>query len=292
MTGVNPADPVQAAPRCYRHPDRETWVSCTRCEKPICPDCLRPAAVGFQCPECVARGQATTRAARTQYGGRIAERTGLVTVVLAALNVVGFVATAATSTGGFAHNEDSRLFNDLALAPGAVAIDHEWWRLLGSAFMHIGPVHLLVNMVALALVGPALERVFGHARFLGLYLLAAIGGSVSVYLFDLNGAAGASGAIYGLFAALAIVYRNLGLDLRPILFTIVLNFAFSFTPGISLFGHLGGFIVGGLTALALVYAPKGPNRTSMQILAMGGLLALMLVLVIYRTNALANQFGF
>lgn len=288
MTAGQPPS-FQPAPRCYRHPERETWVSCTRCERPICPDCLRPAAVGFQCPQCVAEGQASSRQARTAYGGRLVERTGLVTVVLAVLNIVAFVATAATSTGGFQRNTASRLFAELTMDPFRVAVDHEYWRLIGSAFLHIGPLHLIVNMIALGIVGPSLERVFGHWRFLALYLLAALGGSLSVYLFDPRGAAGASGAIYGLFAATVIVLRNLGLDPRAMLITIGINFAVSFAPGISLFGHLGGFVVGGLCALALVYAPKGANRTSVQILALGAIFAVMIGLVLYRTNVLAGS---
>jgi membrane associated rhomboid family serine protease len=289
MTAGHPPS-FQPAPRCYRHPERETWVSCTRCERPICPDCLRPASVGFQCPHCVAEGQSTIRQPRNAYGGRMVERAGLVTVVLAVLNVVSFVATAVTSTDGFRDNTNSRLYDELALSPLRVAVDHEYWRMIGSAFMHIGPLHLILNMVALAVVGPRLEQVLGHWRYLALYLLSALGGSVSVYLFDLRGAAGASGAIFGLFAAIVVVARNLGLDLRPMLITIAINFAFSFTPGISLFGHLGGFVVGGLSALALVYAPKGPNRTSIQILALGGILAVLVALTIYQTSALSTEF--
>jgi membrane associated rhomboid family serine protease len=287
---AGPPQSYQPAPRCFRHPERETWVSCTRCERPICPDCLRPASVGFQCPQCVAEGQATVRQPRTAYGGRVVERAGLVTIVLAVLNIVAFVATAATSPGGFQRNTGSRLYNELALSPLQVAVDHEYWRMIGSAFMHIGPLHLILNMVALAVVGPQLEQVLGHWRYLALYLLSALGGSVSVLLFDLRGAAGASGAIFGLFAGVVVVARNLGLDLRPMLLIIGINFAFSFTPGISLFGHLGGFIAGGLTAAALVYAPKGPNRTPMQILALGGILAVMVLLTIYRTNVLSTEF--
>jgi membrane associated rhomboid family serine protease len=280
-----------AAPRCFRHPDRETWVSCTRCERPICPDCLRPAAVGFQCPDCVAAGAASTRAPRTRYGGAVVGRVGLVTGVIAALNVAAFVATAATSTGGFAHNEQSRLFDRTYLAPGSVAIDHEWWRLLSSAFMHIGPLHLLLNMMALAVVGPALERELGTWRYLGLYFLAALGGGVSVYLFDLHGAAGASGAIFGLFAATLVMARSMGLDARFFLLVVVINFAYSFRPGISLYGHLGGFVVGGLVAVALIYIPRGPNRTSLQLLSMGGTLAVLVALTIYRTSAIMHMLG-
>jgi len=281
--------PAQVAPRCYRHPDRETWVSCTRCERPICPDCLRPAAVGFHCPQCVAEGQASTRQARTQYGGRVVERTGLVTVVLATLNIVAYVITAATSSGGLQRNTASRLFNEIDLVPVLVAAG-EYWRLLGAAFLHVGLLHLVFNMIALAVVGPGLERVFGHWRFLALYLLSALGGSLAVYLFGdpFGPVAGASGAIYGLFAASVIVLRNLGLDPRAMLVTIGLNLAISFAPGISLLGHLGGLIVGALTALVLVYAPRGANRTPVQILALGGMLAVMLALLLYRTNVLTS----
>jgi membrane associated rhomboid family serine protease len=280
----------QPAPRCYRHAERETWVSCTRCERPICPDCLRPASVGFQCPQCVAEGRATIRQPRTAYGGRVVERAGLVTMVLAGLNIVAFVATAVTSPGGLQHNTASRLYNESALSPLQVAVNHEYWRMIASAFMHIGPLHLILNMVALAVVGPQLEQVLGHWRYLALYLLSALGGSVSVFLFDLRGAAGASGAIFGLFAGVVVVARNLGLDLRPMLVVIGINFAFSFTPGISLAGHAGGFVVGGLSALALVHAPKGPNRTPVQILALGGMLAILVLLTLYRANVLSTEF--
>jgi membrane associated rhomboid family serine protease len=238
----------------------------------------------------VAEGQAGTRQPRTPYGGRMVERAGLVTVVLAVLNIVAFIATAATSPGGFERNTQSRLFEKLTLDPVQVAVNHEYWRLIGSAFLHIGPLHLIVNMISLAVVGPPLERVLGHWRFLALYLLSALGGSLSVYLFDPRGAAGASGAIFGLFAAIVIVMRQLGLDPRAMVITIAINFAISFAPGISLFGHLGGFIVGGLSGLALVYAPKGSNRTSVQILALGAILAVMLALVLYRTNDLSSSF--
>jgi membrane associated rhomboid family serine protease len=276
-----------AAPRCYRHPDRETWVSCTRCERPICPDCLRPAAVGFQCPQCVAEGNASVRQPRSPYGARVASRGPLVTITLGVLNIVAFLVTAATSPGGLTANTASRLFNELDLVPLRVAADDEYWRLLGAAFLHIGPLHLAVNMLALFVVGPSLERLFGTWRYLALYLVAALGGSVAVYLFDspAGAVAGASGAIFGLFAATLIVLRNLGLDARFMLLAIAVNFAVSFAPGISLLGHLGGFVAGGLAALILVYAPKR-SRTSLQILGVGVLLAIMLALILVRTNSL------
>jgi len=275
------------APRCYRHPERETWVSCTRCERPICPECLRPASVGFQCPDCVQQGNATVRRASAPYGGAIVARPGVVSLILGLLNVVAFVVTVATAPGGLTGNTGSRLFDELELVPIRVAVDGEYWRLLGSAFLHIGLLHLAGNLLALAIVGPALERVFGRWRFLAIYLVSALGGSVAVYLFGspFGAVAGASGAIYGLFAATLIVVRKLGLDARFMVLAVVLNFAVSFAPGISLLGHLGGFVTGGLLTLAMVYAPKA-SRTSLQILAVGVILAVMVSTVLIRTDML------
>jgi membrane associated rhomboid family serine protease len=239
----------------------------------------------------VAEGRAGAREARGPYGGQLVQRTGLVTVVLAVLNIAVYLITAVTSPGGLNRNTGAVLFNRLDLVPIVVAREGEYCRLIGAAFLHIGPLHLLVNMLALGFVGPALERVFGHWRFAALYLISALGGSVAVYLFDspFSALAGASGAIYGLFAATVIVLRKLGLDPRVMIVTIVFNFALSVTvPGISLLGHLGGFVVGGMAALALVYAPRGPNRTSIQIFALGGMLAAMVGLVVYRTAVLAG----
>jgi membrane associated rhomboid family serine protease len=277
------------APRCYRHPDRETWVSCTRCERPICPECLRPAAVGFQCPRCVAEGNASVRAPRTPYGGSIATRPGLVSAILGGLNVVAYAVTALTSPAGFTGNISSRLFEQLVLVPLQVAVDGEYWRLIGAAFLHIGLLHLAGNMLSLAIVGPALERVFGAWRFLTIYLIAALGGSVAVYLFGapLGAVAGASGAIFGLFAATLIVLRRLGLDARFMVLAVGLNFVVSFRPGISLLGHLGGFVAGGLLTLAFVYA-QARSRTQLQVLAAGGVLAVMVALVLLRTDQLLN----
>ena len=275
------------APRCYRHPERETWVSCTRCERPICPECLRPASVGFQCPDCVQQGNATVRRASAPYGGAIVARPGVVSLILGLLNVVAFVVTVATAPGGLTGNTGSRLFDELELVPIRVAVDGEYWRLLGSAFLHIGLLHLAGNLLALAIVGPALERVFGRWRFLAIYLVSALGGSVAVYLFGspFGAVAGASGAIYGLFAATLIVVRKLGLDARFMVLAVALNFAVSFAPGISLLGHLGGFVTGGLLTLAMVYAPKA-SRTSLQILAVGVILAVMVSTVLIRTDML------
>ncbi|HYT09656.1 MAG TPA: rhomboid family intramembrane serine protease [Mycobacteriales bacterium] len=235
----------------------------------------------------MAAGNATVRRPRSPYGGRVARRVGTVTIGLAVLNVGAFLATAVTSPTGFTGNTASRLFGELDLVPIRVAVDGEYWRLLGAAFLHVGLLHLIMNMVALAVVGPGLERLFGTWRYLALYLLAALGGSVAVYLFGapFGAVAGASGAIFGLFAATLIVLHRLGLDARSMLLVIGLNVAVSFAPSISLLGHLGGLVTGGLAALALVHAPKA-SRTPVQILALGMLAAILVTLVLVRSTAL------
>jgi membrane associated rhomboid family serine protease len=282
----SPAAQPYELPRCYRHRDRETGVSCTRCGKPICPDCLRPASVGFQCPDCVARGNAGMRTARAPYGG-IAVDASLITITIAVLNVVVYILTALNSTDGFRDNSGSTLFVRLGLFPAAVAVDHEYWRLVTSMFVHYGPWHLISNMLALVVVGAGLERVLSRWRYLALYLVAGLGGSTAVYLFDppISLSVGASGAIFGLFGAYLVVARKARLDYRPMLFVIGINLIATFTiPNISKLAHLGGLLTGVLAAIAIVYAPRGRNQASVQVMGLGGLLAVMAVLVLFRTS--------
>ncbi len=281
------------APRCYRHPGRETWVSCTRCERPICPECLRPASVGFQCPQCVAEGAASVRAPRTTYGARVAARAGLLSYLLIGANVAVFVVVSASGltqfTGAVATGTPAaRTFDRLLMVPILVAAQHQYYRLLSAAFLHTGLLHLAMNMIALAVVGPTLEQAFGRWRFLTVYLLAALGGSVAVYLFgnEFTGVAGASGAIFGVFAATVLALLRVGMDVRWIVTVLAVNLALSFAPGISLLGHLGGFVVGGLAGAAVVYTPSGRSRTAVQVLAFGVLLVAMIGLVAYRTHVL------
>jgi len=272
------------AARCYRHPDRETNLSCTRCDRPICPDCLREASVGFQCPECV-RNQNRGRQATLPYGGKLVENAGLVTIVVGVLNIVTYIVTALTSPSGIHHNASSRLFIRLVLSPEFIARTGEYWRFIGSAFLHYGFLHLAVNMISLAVLGPAIERVFGHGRFVVLYLVAALGGSVAVYAFDPNplvAVAGASAAIFGLFGALVVLYRKLGLDMRMLIPTILINVYITYrVPNVSWIGHVGGFVTGALVAIVLVYAPR-TNRMVFQISGITFMLAIMVGLTVWR----------
>ncbi|WP_240619393.1 rhomboid family intramembrane serine protease [Blastococcus sp. TF02-8] len=266
---------------CYRHADRPTGISCTRCGRPICPECMIPASVGFQCPECVRAGNASVRAARPTGAWRTATgRWGVVTVALIAVNVAMFVVTmvsAVTAGNPPLSNADSPVFDALSQWPYGVSLFGEWWRILTAAFLHIGPVHLVMNMLALLMLGSELERAVGRARFLALYLLSALGGAVAIQLFgDPSVAvAGASTAIYGLMGGLGVLLLFRKQDLRGLLALLAINVVVSFLPGISLLGHLGGLVGGVLAAGVLVLTRRQP-RAQWAALA---LLAVLLVVV-------------
>ncbi len=216
-----------------------------------------PASVGFQCPECVREGQASIRPVRRGSGLRTAvRRWGAVTLTLIAANVVMFVVTAVSAVlvgNAATDNYRSPIFVDLAQMPVLVQLG-EWWRLITAAFLHIGPVHLAVNMLALLLFGSELERQLGRRRFLGLYVVSALGGATAIQLFGHPGGyvAGASTAIYGLLGALGVLLVASRQDIRGLLTLLAINVFISFLPGVSLLGHLGGLITGALAAGVLV----------------------------------------
>jgi membrane associated rhomboid family serine protease len=232
-----------------------------------------PAAVGFHCPECVAEGRKTTRAARTIYGGvvRPGEQPGLITKALIAINVVMFVITIASGAGVINGSGSSSIYDHLALSPPAVA-NGEWWRLFSSAFLHFGILHIAFNMYALWIFGPVLESVMGKLRFSALYLLGGLGGSVlSVALGPLDAtSAGASGAIFGLFGAYYLIARHRNDNTQSIAFTIVANLVLSFSvSNIDWRGHVGGLITGTAVAAVIAYAPRGPRRDLVQAAGVG-----------------------
>jgi membrane associated rhomboid family serine protease len=280
MSTTEPAPGQQAeVPTCYRHPGRETYVRCTRCDRYICPDCMRSAAVGHQCVECVRAGGRTVRRARTVFGGRVST-TPVVTYILIAINVVAFVLQSA----------DRGLERRYALAASAVAGDGQYERLVTAAFLHYGIAHLLLNMWALFVVGQPLEQWLGRLRFTALYGLSALGGSVLVYLLAAPNTltAGASGAIFGLFGAIFVVAKRLNYDVRGIAVLIVINLVFTFTfSGISWQGHVGGLITGSALALAYAYAPR-QSRTLVQVGASLAVAAAVVALVALRTAQLTT----
>jgi membrane associated rhomboid family serine protease len=285
--------------RCYRHPQREALVRCTRCDRPICPECMRDAPVGFHCPDDAGMAKRTVRRPRTSVGARLRESAPYVTAGLVALNVAAYLVTGVQSVHGLTQPEAAPngggLFGAWQLQPFAVYHQEQYYRLLTSAFLHVSLLHIGANMLALGIVGPPLERLLGRWRFLALYLLAALGGSAAVYAFGSPGqpVVGASGAIFGLFAACLVMVRRLGLDRQWLVGIIILNFVFTFSvQGISRLGHIGGFVAGGLAALAIAGLPRVRERiaTSRQVTGLAGVAMLVVLVVVLRTATGAGSF--
>ena len=289
-SGPPPSGPPAAqgtAPHCYWHPERETWIRCTRCERPICPDCMVAAAVGFQCPMCVAEGNRGLRRARTTFGGRVSDDQGYVSKVLIGICVVMYVLERGLS---------ARFTTELWLIGGRPEVGipgvatGEVWRLLTAAFLHGSVLHLLLNMYAVYLFGPPLEQAFGRVRFLGLYLVSALGGSAASYVFSspLTPSLGASGAVFGLLGAYLVVSRKLGRDASFLYVLLAANLAFGFfAANIDWKAHLGGLAAGALTGIALVYAPR-QRRTIIQAAGAAAVVVVMLAAVSARTLALTG----
>ncbi len=252
---------------------------------------MRSASVGFQCPECVKQGAATIRTPKAVYGGRASDRPD-VTLALIGLNAIAFLATTLTGTGLIDGSHPSELFRRLALVDFVVGAQGEYFRLLTSTFLHFGIVHIALNMYCLYLLGPTLERAMGRLRFGALYLIAGLSGAALSYAFGnpFVIAAGASGAVFGLFAAFYVITRKRGEDASAILSTIGINlvFSFVFSSFIDWRGHVGGMIGGGLVAMAMVYAPSGRQRWAYQAAGCFAVLALLAGLVGWRTHELRS----
>ncbi len=310
MSTPSQPTPQSGVAVCYRHPDREANIRCQRCGRPICPECMRDAAVGFQCPECVKEGSKATRSGRAAYGGTRSANPALTSQALIAINLAVWVAVAVTGGSG------SRLVNLLALRPngGCVAgrgiyegisrsvcesrggswlfgvADGSYWQLLSSMFLHVQVFHVAANMLALYVLGPQIEAALGRTRFLALYLASGLVGSATVYWLSsqYGPTLGASGAIYGLFAALAVLVHKVGGDLRSLGGLLVVNLLITFAvPNISWQGHLGGFVGGALITALLVYAPQGRRRSAVQWAGIGAVLALVVLAVVARSLVLA-----
>ncbi|MGW7054059.1 rhomboid family intramembrane serine protease [Streptomyces sp. NPDC054887] len=295
-----------AVTTCYRHPKYETYVSCARCERPICPDCMREAAVGHQCPECVKEGHRSVRRARTVFGGPVAGAAApVVTYALIALNVLAYLTELADP--GVVHRFGmlgrGLLGPESGAYPGPTVVgvaEGEWYRLLTGAFLHLSPaggsfgiMHIVMNMLCLWNIGRAVEDQLGRARYAGLYVLSALGGSVLVHLLAPHSlVVGASGAVFGVSASYYVISRRLGHDmgavnrfLAGLMIWMVVSALFT-----SWEAHLGGLLTGGLVALALAYAPR-KNRTVIQAAAGAGVLVLLVALVLLKNQSLTSFTG-
>ena len=251
-------------PVCYRHPDRETYISCQRCGRPICPEDMRPASVGFQCPECIRGGNASVRMPRTVLGGTVRRRDGVVTYTLIGLCVAAFVAQYVFPTLLFRFGLVGVARFDASVGTGggvsSGVAGGEWWRLVTSGFLHVGLLHLGVNMFSLWVLGRPLEAALGRARFLALFLAGLVGAGAVAYLLTppLQPVVGASGAIFALLGAMLLLARRMGIDPRSLVGILVVNIAISVFGAayISWQAHLGGLVAGVLIGAGLVLSAR------------------------------------
>jgi membrane associated rhomboid family serine protease len=273
-----------AAPVCPRHPGVVSYVRCQRCERPVCPACQRPAAVGIQCVDCVREQSRGARAPRTVLGGRAGADRPIVTQLIIGLCVAVY---------GYQWFGGGAVTSDLGFVPiEAVA---QPYRFLTSAFLHSPTfvLHIVMNMYALWMLGPYLEQLLGRARFAALYLLSALGGSVGFFLLaqpslegDTNwttNAVGASGAVFGLFSAVLVINRRLGRDTGGVVGVILVNLVIGFWPGLSIAwqAHLGGLVAGALVSWVLA-SPATVRRPPLQWAGLAGVTVLLLVLTVVK----------
>ncbi|MFC5214128.1 rhomboid family intramembrane serine protease [Streptomyces coerulescens] len=280
---------AQNLPGCYRHPDRETGIRCTRCERPICPECMVSASVGFQCPDCVRDGSGTGHAPtaaqpRTIAGGTIAADPRLLTKILIGINLAVFIAV---------QTSDALLY-DLVLrgewppapfTPAEGVATGEWYRLVTSMFTHEEIWHIAFNMLSLWWLGGPLEAALGRARYLTLYICSGLAGSALTYLLaaPTQASLGASGAIFGLFGATAVLMRRLQYDMRPIIALLVINLIFTFGwSNIAWQAHIGGLVAGVVIGYAMVHAPR-EHRALVQYGTCALVLAAVALMTVLRT---------
>jgi membrane associated rhomboid family serine protease len=248
---------MAAAPTCYRHPNRETYVSCSECGRPICAECMTPAPVGQRCPEHSGRPQGARRISAGVRRSAFEGTGALVTKTLLAVNVFIYVITAAQGAG--LNSPGGSLFNDWLLYGPAVA-NGDWWRLITSAFLHGSLLHIAFNMYFLWFVGSAVEGALGRGRFLLVYFVSGLAGSAGALVYTPDKpTVGASGALFGILGAALILERQRnyvlgGSALGLIVINLILSFALS---NISIGGHVGGLIGGVLCTLVLSRFGRG-----------------------------------
>ncbi|MEW2510265.1 rhomboid family intramembrane serine protease [Streptomyces sp. NPDC046870] len=286
-------DAARSVPVCYRHPDRETGVRCTRCDRPICPECMISASVGFQCPDCVREGSGTGHAPaasrpRTVAGGTVTADPRLLTKILIGINLAVFIAVQA----------DRSLLDHLVLygawppkpfAPTSGVAGGEWYRFVTSMFAHEEYWHVGFNMLSLWWIGGPLEAALGRARYLAVYFVSGLAGGALTYLLTAPQTAslGASGAIFGLFGATAVLMRRLNYDMRPVIALLVINLIFTFNPSMNIAwqAHIGGLVAGVVTGYAMVHAPR-EKRALVQYGTCAVVLVLAVALALVRTAQL------
>jgi len=270
-------------PTCYRHPDRETGLSCSECGRPICTECMTAAPVGLRCPDHAGTRRGARVAGRqiVMPQTRIAGTEALVTKALIAINVAIYLITAVQGHGLGAPG--GALWNKMILY-GPYVHHGDWWRLISAAFLHASIIHIAFNMLALWWIGAPVEQYLGRARYIGLYLVAGLAGSAGALVSSPTiPVVGASGAIFGILGAMLILEwqatgRLGGNAMTLIVINLVIGFAYNGAGGnISIGGHVGGLIGGILATLA--YARWGKGHAAYGRLGLAGIAGLVFVAV-------------
>ncbi|MDR3084052.1 MAG: rhomboid family intramembrane serine protease [Streptomyces sp.] len=296
----SPQDPQDQGPHgarelpgCYRHPDRETGIRCARCERPICPECMVNASVGFQCPPCVRGGSGTGHSPaaaqpRTLAGGTVTADPRLVTKLLIGINLAVFLVQL---SAGDRFTEQFELVGQAVFSwqgPLEGVAEGQWYRLLTAMFLHGGYVHIMFNMLNLWLLGGQLEAALGRARYLALYFSSGLAGSALTYLIAAPNqpSLGASGAIFGLFGATAVLVRRLNYDMRPVIAMLAISLILTFgLSNIAWQAHIGGLVGGVVVGYAMVHAPR-ERRALVQYGVCAVVLAAVVVMTLVRTAQL------
>jgi len=268
--------PGTAANYCYRHPGRQSFILCQRCGRTICPECQTQAAVGVICPECMREQRQsaprTKSAASTRFSRMTAAGQPVVTYSIIAVTLLLFVLQLIPGLG----------VTNALLYAGAYSypVDFEPWRMLTSVFVHsTGFIfHVLLNMYTLWIFGQILERMLGRGRFLVLYLLSGLAGSLGVlFLADPYVAVvGASGAIFGLMGAFLVIQRKLGGNATQLLILLGINLVIGFLPGVTIAwqAHVGGLVGGAIIGLIFVQT-RSRNQRVLQLVLLGGFAAVL-----------------
>lgn len=267
---------------CYRHPSRETGVSCSSCGRPICPECMTPTPVGMRCPEC-SRERTKVKTVRSR------STTPVVTYTLLALNVIVFLAETANGAPLGGGGGGTIWFHGALFGPALTGFNpypfytgtHEYWRLLTSGFIHDGLLHIAFNMWFLWILGPMLETAVGRVNFAVVYFTSLLAGSFGALLFTpIEPTIGASGALFGVLGALMVVayYRGISIWQSGLGLTLIINIVFSLTVSdISIGGHLAGFVGGAICGWLIVQLAE---RRRMQTAALAGCLVVAAISVI------------
>lgn len=249
---------MDTATTCYRHPDREAPLRCTRCERPICLDDAVDAPVGFLCPDDARQSDRVRRVTAAASG----DVTKVLTGLLVAVYVLQQLGIGDLTERG--------------LTFGPLVAEGEWWRLVTGGFLHAGLLHIGFNGYLLYQLGMLLEPALGRSRFLAVYTAGLAGGSAGVMLLSWDAPTlGASGAVFGLMGAAMVMLRRRGINpwQTQIGSLVLLNLVITFIiPQVSIGGHLGG-LAGGAVAAAALVAVDGRSSGVPAWLVAGGLMA-------------------